>query len=550
MAIGSGGAPERCDISRISFLIAKETELFKALLANLTVATLVAMGSPSVSAQPVTVALSADITSMDPHFHNYSPNLNVAEHVFNRLVERNDQMRMLPGLALSWRAVDDLTWEFKLRPGVTFHDGSPFTADDVAFSIARVSTVKDSPGLLAAYTKEISAMEVVDPLTIRLKTAKPYPLLPNDMTAICIVSKKAALNATTADFNSGKAAIGTGPYKLARFARGDRIELVRNESYWGRKPPADSLTFRVIPNDAARVAALLSGDVQVVEGLPVSDIARLKSNPDVSVVQRASMRLIYMSVDVTEKGRGLVNDAEGNPLPKNPLSDVRVRQAISKAIDREMIRSRVMEGASRPTGQLIIPGLPGYIESVKPDVQDMAGAKKLMADAGYPNGFQMTIQGPNNRYVQDEQILQTVAQMLSRIGITAKVEAMPAAVYFPRANKGDFALHLMGLSPGSGEVSSLLRQMLATRNKEKGFGAFNAGNYSNTKLDELLETAQATVADAPREKLLQEASEIAFAEYGIIPLHHQVNLWGTRKNVSYGGRTDERTYGFDFVLQK
>jgi peptide/nickel transport system substrate-binding protein len=514
------------------------------LLATLTLAALCSQ------AQTVTVGLAADITSADPHYHLVWSNMNVSEHVFNRLIERNDQARMLPGLALSWRALDDTTWEFKLRPNVTFHDGSPFTADDVVFSIERVASIKDSPGSFTIYTKAITGMTVVDPLTVRFKTAAAHPLLPAEMTSIAIVSKKAASGATTADFNSGKAAIGTGPYKLVRYARGDRIEMTRNDAYWGKKPQVQNLVFKILPNDAARVAALLSNDVQIIEALPVADLKRLTGNADVSVIQRASSRVIYLNVDSGRDQSPFVTDKDGKPLAANPLKDVRVRKALSKAIDRDLIRSRVMEGASRPTAQLMIPGLSGYSEALKAEPVDIEGAKKLLADAGYPNGFSLTLHGPNNRYVQDDQILQTVAQMLSRVGITAKVDAQPAAMFFPKQNKGEYSLSLTGWGSGTFEASSPLRALIATPDKDKGLGTFNSGRYSNAKVDELIDKATRTINDAEREALLQQATEAAMADQALIPLHHQVNLWAARKPLSYGGRADERTYGFDFVLQQ
>ncbi len=501
-------------------------------------------------AQTVAVGLSADITSADPHYHLVTSNQNVSDHIFNRLIERNDQLRMLPGLALSWRAVDDTTWEFKLRPNVTFHDGSPFTADDVVFSIERVATIKDSPGPFTVYTKAIAGMTVVDPLTVRFKTAAPHPLLPAEVATIAIVSKKAAAGATTADFNSGKAAIGTGPYKLVRYARGDRIELARNENYWGKRPQVQNVVMKILPNDAARVAALLSNDVQIIEALPVADLKRMTANPDVSVIQRASSRLIFLNIDSSREPSPFVTDKDGKPLAANPLKDVRVRKALSKAIDREMIRARVMEGASRPTAQLMIPGLPGYSETLKPEPLDVEGAKKLLAEAGYPNGFGLTLHGPNNRYVQDDQILQTVAQMLSRAGIAAKVEAQPAAMFFPRQNKGDYSVSLTGWGSGTFEASSPLRALIATPDRDRGLGIFNAGRYSNPKVDQLIDRATTMINDGERDQLLQQATELAMADAALIPLHHQVNLWAARKPLSYGGRADERTFAFDFVLQQ
>lgn len=517
-------------------------------LAHTVLAAFLIAASPFTSAQTVTVGFGSDVTSLDPHYHIFSPNQNIADHVFNRLIERNDQLRMVPGLALSWKAIDDTTWEFKLRPNVKFHDGTPFTAEDVAFSIERVPTVKGSPGPFTLYTKEIQSVTVVDPLTVRFKTKAPHPLLPNDMAVVPMVSKSAASTASTADFNSGKAAIGTGPYKLSRYVRGERIELARNDAYWGRKPQAETLVFKIMTNDSARVAALMSGDVQVIDAVPVADFKRLSSDANLSLVQRTGTRLMYLYLDQGRDVSPFLSDKDGKPLAANPLKDLRVRQAISKAIDREATRDKVMEGASKPTGQLMIPGLSGYSEALKVEPVDVAGAKKLLADAGYPNGFNLTLHGTNNRYVQDDQILQAVAQMLNRIGVGVKVEAMPSAVFFPRNNKGDFSVSMSGWSPDSGEASSPLRSFIATPNKDKGYGTLNAGGYSNPKVDALLEKALATIDDAARDKLLQQATEVAMNDKAVIVLHHQVNLWATRKGLKYGGRSDERTYGFDFQI--
>jgi peptide/nickel transport system substrate-binding protein len=309
------------------------------------------------------------------------------------------------------------------------------------------------------------------------------------------------------------------------------------------------LVFKILPNDAARVAALLSGDVQVIDAVPVSDIKRLSTNADLSIVQRTSTRAIFLYLDTARAQSPFVTDKDGKPLASNPLKDVRVRKAISKAIDRDLIHTRVMEGASRSTAQLMIPGLPGYVEALKVEPVDVEGAKKLLAEAGYPNGFSLALHGTNNRYVQDNQILQTVAQLLSRVGITVKVEAAPAAVFFPRNNRGELSVSMSGWEPASAEASSPLRALIATRNKEKGFGAFNAGGYSNPKVDQLTEKAMETLGDSERDKLLQQATEAAMADQAIVPLHHQMNVWATRKSIRYGGRADERTYGFNFQLQ-
>lgn len=499
-------------------------------------------------AAPIAIGVSADVTSVDPHYFLYSPNLSIADHIYGKLVDRDEQLRMQPGLAVSWKTIDDVTWEFKLRPNVVFHDGSPFTADDVVFSIERVGQIKDSPGPLTIYTKEIATAIAVDPLTLRIKTKRPHPLLLNDMAIVPIVSKRVAQGATTADFNSGKVAVGTGPYRLVRYARGDRVELTRSETYWGKKPLAEALTFKILTNDASRVAALMSGDVQVIESVPVADLARLKDSPDLNIVRRPSMRLIFLYVDAHREQSPFVTDKSGQPLQKNPLKDLRVRQALSMAIDRDLLRTRIMEGASVPTAQLMIQGLPGHTSNLSTERHDPAAAKKLLADAGYPQGFNLTLHGPNNRYVQDGPILQAVAQMFSKVGVQSKVETMPAAVFFPRNTKSEFSVSLTGWSPDTAEGSSPLRALIATRDPNKGFGGFNSGNYSNPKVDDLLERALATIDDGDRNKSLQSATEIAMKDLAIIPLHHQVNIWAARKPITFGGRADERTNAADFSV--
>lgn len=499
-----------------------------------------------VNAAPLSIGLAADVTSMDPHFHLYVPNQNIADHVYDRLIIRDDRLAMTPGLALSWKAVDDLTWELKLRGNVKFHDGSPFTSEDVKFSLERVPTVKDSPGLFTTYTRAFASVEAVDPLTVRIKTTKPHPLTPNDLAIIPIISKKAAAGATSADFNSGKAAIGTGPYKLTRFARGDRIELARNDGYWGVKPNWETVTFRVMTNDASRVSALLSGDVQAIDSVPVADMTRIKKDPSLQTVARTGYRLIYLAVNQSEGASVHFADKKGAPLNANPLRDVKVRRAIDKAISRESLLGRVMDGAATTTGQLVNSGLPGYISDLRTSTYDPEGARKLLAEAGYPDGFNMTLSGPNNRYLMDDQLLQAIAQMLARVGITAKVDAMPAATFFPKQNKGELALSLTGWAPDSAEASSPLRALIASKDPAKGYGNFNVG-YSNKTVDELLDRAMVTIADSNRDKLLQQATKIAMDDVAVIPLHHQATIWGMSRAVTYPGRADERTYAYRFA---
>ena len=500
-------------------------------------------------AADLSVALSADVTSMDPHYHNLTPNNNVAEHVFETLVTKDTRSRLKPSLAESWRAVDDLTGEFKLRKGVKFLDGRDFTAQDVVFSLDSVPNVPNSPSSFAAYSKQIIEKIIVDPLTLRFKTATPYPLMPNDMSTIFILSARVAKGAATEDFNSGKATIGTGPFRFVRYAKGDRIEFTRNETYWGAKPAWDKVTLRVITADPTRVAALLAGDVRAIENVPTSDIARIAKSNDLTLYRTVSHRLMYIHLDGNRDRSPHVFDKAGKPLEKNPLKDIRVRKAISKAINRQALVERVMEGAAVTTGQLMPEGMFGYSSTLKTEPYDLEGAKKLLAEAGYPDGFAMTLHAPNDRYVNDEQIAQALAQLLARVGIATRVEAMPSSVFFSRATKLEFSFMLLGWAADTAEVSSPLKALLATFDTSKGMGTANRGRSSNAKMDALLAQALAIVDDSKRERVLQQATEIAISELGIIPLYHQHNVWATRKGVTYAARTDERTLAHEFKSQ-
>jgi peptide/nickel transport system substrate-binding protein len=526
----------------------KTMTLFSKLRRTATVAVLLALSllPAAGAAQELRIAMAADVTSADPHFFNLFPNNNIAEHIFDKLVQMDPDSRMIPGLATSWKALDDRTWEFKLRKGVRFHDGSELTAEDVAFSIDRVAQIPNSPGPFVAYTKAIVAKEIVDPYTIRFKTAAPHPLMPNDLSTIYIVSRKVATGATTEDFNSGKATVGSGRYKFVRYVNGDRVELVRNDAYWGEKPGFEKVTFRIIKNEAARVAALLSGDVDAIEQPPTADLARLKADPKFTVTSKISHRVIYFNFDHLSRQSPFVAAKDGKPLDRNPLQDVRVRRAISKAINRQAIAERVMEGLATPSGQLVSEKLFGHNPALKAEPYDPEGAKKLLAEAGYPNGFNLTIHGPSGRYVNDEKIVQAVAQMLTRIGIVSKVETAPMGPYSGRASKQEFSFHMVGWGASTGEASSPLRSLLATFNRDKGLGAVNWGRYSNVKVDYVIEQALQQVDDANRSQMLQQATKMAMDDLGIMPVHFQYTIWATKKGVAYTPRTDEYTLAFQF----
>jgi len=309
--------------------------------------------------------------------------------------------------------------------------------------------------------------------------------------------------------------------------------------------------FKPIKSDPARVAALLAGDVDMIDVVPTADIPRLKENPNVVLSQGVSNRVIYLHMDQFRDESPFITGTGG----KNPLMDQRVRKAISKAINRPAIVERVMEGVALPAGQLLPEGFFGVSPALKPEKYDPEGAKKLLADAGYSNGFGLTLHGPNDRYINDAKICQAIGQMLARVGIDAKVETMSKSVFFSKASRGGpnkspaFSFILVGWGSGTGEASSPLKSLLHTYDKEKGLGASNRGRYSNTEMDKLVQQALATVDDAKREKLLQQATQIAIEDLGIIPLHYQVNVWATRKGLAYTPRTDEYTLATSVVVK-
>ncbi len=395
-------------------------------------------GIAGAQAQELKIGLSAEPSAMDPHFHNLTPNNSLLRHIFDRLIDQNENQALVPGLALSWRNVDDTTWEFRLRPGVRFTDGSEFTANDIIYSVCRAPRVENSPSSFAIYSRAITGMRAPDPLTLVVTTPGPYPLLPTELSTIAILSATAnGAGAVTFDrqeckgvgsypkteaFNAGAAAVGSGPFKLVQFTKGDRIVLERNDAYWGEKPVWQRVIFRPITSPGPRVAALLSGDVDLIENVPIQDLQRIKGTADYKVVQGLSARVIYLHFDYIDDLPPGVAETGG----KNPFRDKRVREAISEAIDREAIVARIMGGVAMPAGELLPPMMFGANKDAKAPKADVNAAKKLLVEAGYSSGFTLVLSTPNDRYVNDAQIAQAVAQMLARVGLKVSVDAMTA----------------------------------------------------------------------------------------------------------------------------
>ena len=499
---------------------------------------------PPALAEDLTVGLSSPITSLDPHFANNSPNKAVARHFFQALLQFDEKLEVAPALATSWRRVGDTTWEFQLRPNVQFSDGTPFTSNDVVASFERAPSVPNSPASLALFTRSIKQVTAVEPLKVRIETKYPDPLLPMMMPEILIIPA-ASKSASTNEFNTGKAMIGTGPYIFGAHLPGDRIIMKRNDRYWGKPADWEKVTLRFISNEGGRVAALLSGDVDLIENVPPDLIAKVKQSGAFHVVQSRPALPVYLGLDM---GRDVTPFVTGNnPAPgakANPLLDKRVRQALSYAIDRKAISERIMSGTTAPAGQMLVTGLFGTSGKLAPMPYDPKKAKALLTEAGFPNGLTLTLHGPNDRLANDSRVIQAIAQMWTRAGIVTKVEVMPWNVYFSKTTRREFSIYMMS-SGAVSEMATALNSVAVTHDLPNGRGVNNRGRYSNPQVDDLVNTAFLTLDDAKRKDLLARASEIAMEDVAVMPLYFYSFSIASPKTISYAPRLDQFTLAYN-----
>jgi peptide/nickel transport system substrate-binding protein len=522
----------------------------KTRLVRLLCAALLFSGALTSNAQQLTVG-TATVPSIDPHFAFFVSNVAYAKHVFSSLTTI-EKGKLVPDLAVSWRSVAPTIWEFKLRPNVKFHDGSAFTGEDVAFSVDRVLKIKNSPSPYAAMLTGVKEVQVVDPLTVRFNTSTPEPLLPRNLNSIAIVSHKIADGSSAADFNSGKAAIGTGPFKFSAYMPGERYELTRNDGYYGNKPEWQKVSFRIITQDASRIAALLAGDVDLIEAVPPGDVPKLKENKNVAVRMGSSDRLYLMFYNVQKDSNSFITDKKGTPLARNPFKDKRVREAMSLAIDRKSLVARVMNGAGVPANQMTYPGATGFNNELPPLQFDPAKAKRLLADAGFPEGFGLTVHCSNDRYPNDARICQTVGQMLARIGLAIKVETLPKAVYFGKAfpPNTEYAFGLFGASDPSGEGTTPLTAVVQTRDPAAKAGLLNIAGYSNAAVDQRINQLRPEFDPAKRAELARSAMGFVAADLPYLPLFVGSVVAASKANLAFEVRIDEMTLAQDVRLAK
>jgi peptide/nickel transport system substrate-binding protein len=487
------------------------------------------------------IGVEAGPTSLDPHYASLITNIAYARHVFQPLVEQDARQVLRPAIARSWRVVDDTTWELELDPDARFSDGRPVTADDIAFTIARAGDVPNSPSSFRYATRPVAAVESAGPRTIRLRTNGPFPLLLNQLALVMVVPKREGL--TTAAFNDGSAMIGSGPYRLVSWQPGQPVRYARNDAFAGAAPAFATVEFRPIPNAGARVAALQAGDVDLIEIIPPEQFARLRADARFAVAQSPSNRLIFLTLDSGREESPHVRVPDGAPA-RNPLRDARVRRALSIAINREALVSRVLQGQAVAAGDLGPAGYFGTSPDLTPPSHDPEAARRLLAEAGFPRGFAVQVNGPNDRYVNDEQVVQAIAQFWTRIGLTTTVEVKPRGVWLTEAARLMYSVNLAGFSPNP-EVLGMLETQIHSWNTTLGLGTANRGRFSNPQIDAIIQRARTTMDNAERERLTQEATRRALRdETALVPLYFQVNTWAMRRGVAYEARTDEMTLAF------
>jgi peptide/nickel transport system substrate-binding protein len=491
-------------------------------------------------ASHLVIATRAEPNSIDPQFSAVGTNQATAMHMFETLFTRDAALKLQPALALEAQRVDALTWRLRLRPNVRFHDGSTLDAEDVVFSLTRARHVPFSPASFAGRVAKIASMRAIDALTVEILTTEPAPQLITDLSTVFILPSELGESVTTAQFNDGSAAIGTGPWRFLRWARGDRLELVRNTDYWGEVPQFERVTIRYIVSDAARVAALLSGSVDLIDAVPPPDLDGLRNHADLKLWQIPTVTFLYLGLDVARDDNPSVKTPRGS-VPRNPFKDHRVRQAIAAAIDRELLVEKILSGSGVPANQMMPAQTLGFDPTIPPLAHDPARARELLAEAGWPNGFEVTLATPNNRYLNDSLVAQAVGSMLARIGLTVHVDAMPRNVFLPRATRREFGLFLYGFGSVTGESLIGMRSVLGSVDPKRGSGTLNRGGYSNPELDAALRRAAAAETDAALEEHLQEAARLAAGDMPLIPLYHQVATWASRAHLQFAPRRDERT---------
>jgi peptide/nickel transport system substrate-binding protein len=512
-------------------------------IAALLAAGVLAAG-PAVQAKTLRWASQGDFLTMDPHAQNESLNNTAAAYIYEPLLTYNEKFELVPALATTWTRDGNLLWKFNLRKGVKFHDGTPFTADDVVFTIERAMSPTSN---FRVYTTGIQGARKIDDHTVLIYTTVPNPVLLRQLTELRIMSRAWSEKNKVAkpqdyvkkeETHAARNANGTGPYMLKSREVDVRTVFVQNPNWWGKATKKGNVTevvYTPVKSEATRTAALLSGELDFVLDPAPQDIARLKQNPNIKVAEGSETRTIFIGLDQFRDELQY-----SNVKGKNPFKDLRVRQALYHAIDIQGIKRAVMRGLSDPTGAIIAPQVNGWTKEAHQRLPYSADtAKKLLADAGYPNGFEFTLDCPNNRYINDEDICKAIVSMWARIGLKVNLNAMPRATYFAKIQKFDTSAYLLGWGVPTFDALYSLQSLAMTVGKE-GDGNFNLGRVSNPEFDKLVTAMKSEVDVKKRNDTIARALMLHNQQVMHIPLHNQVIPWAMRKNVTVVHRADNR----------
>jgi peptide/nickel transport system substrate-binding protein len=492
-------------------------------------------------AQTLRFSSQGDPQTMDPHSQNESFTNSVNGQVYEYLVHRDKQLNFIPGLATSWEQVSPLKWRFKIRQGVKFHDGAPFTADDVVFSINRA---KEPTSQIAVYANAVGTPKKIDESTVEFELAKVNPIFMEHIQPLWMMSKawcETHKVTKPQDFKNKEEsytalnANGTGPFILVKREPGIKTTWKRNPNYW--KPiegNVQEVVFTPIGNDATRSAALISGELDFVLDPPPRDVAKLRNTAGVKIIDGPENRIVFIGMD-QQRDELLYSNVKG----KNPFKDVRVRKALYQAVDIETMKNKLMSGQSYPTGGMT-PSPKAYFNDPTIEARfpfDLGAAKKLMAEAGYPNGFEVQLDCPNNRYIQDEEICVALASMWDKIGVKIKVVAQPRVTYFPKLEKFDDSMYMLGWGGAVTDAETTLTPVMRNPG-EGGIGSYNYGRSTNAKFDDLAARSSVEADPAKRKELILAALTEWKEQVHTIPLHRQVIPWAARSNVNAVHRAD------------
>ena len=496
-----------------------------------------------VQANTLRWAAQNDILTLDPHSQNHATTNAILMHAYEGLTRYNAKYEVEPALATKWTYVSPTQVRFELRKGVKFHDGSPFTADDVVFTFGRI---KQPQGTMQIYVTGINEVKKVDDFTVDLILAAPNPILLRNIVDFRMMSKAWSEKNRTTNVQDYKAkeenfasrnVNGTGPYQILGWVPDQRITMKVNPNWWDKANLGNvtDVVYTPIKSDSTRVAALLAGDVDMLTDLPTQDVAKLRQDPKLKVVDGPEVRTIFIALD-----QGSDELKYSNVKGKNPFKDKRVREALSLAVDREAIKRNIMRGLSIPAAIMVAPGVNGHTPDIDtPAKPDPDRAKKLLAEAGYPEGFEFQLNCPNNRYVNDEEICQALLSMWAKIGIKNKLVAEPMAQHSLKFQNFDASAYMLGWGVATYDAQYTLQSLVRTKTTGAD-GNFNFNKISDAKIDQLVDAMKTEVDVAKRNALIREALVRTRDEHLLLPLHHQMRPWAMKAGVTTVHRSDDR----------